>query len=125
MIEDDPVIQDVLQLIFAEEGWQMVGATDGPAGLDRAREHEPSVVILDMNVPLLPGELVAQELHLLYSGIPILVVTANAQIQDDARRARAFGYVKKPFTLNALITAVNAGFTRRREVSTRALQEFA
>lgn len=125
VIEDDRAIQDVLQVIFAEEGWQMVGATDGPTGLDQAREHEPSLVILDMNVPLLPGELVAQELHLLYNGIPILVVTANAQIREDARRARAFGYIKKPFSLNALIAAVNAGFTRGRGTAPCSLQEFA
>ncbi len=125
MIEDDPAIQELVRALLSAEGWRTVGVTDGPAGLDWARAHEPSMVILDMNVPLLHGEQIAEELHRLYNGIAILVVSASTQIRQNARHARAFGYLKKPFALNALITAVHVGFTRGRVLEPGLAREFA
>lgn len=125
VIEDDPVIQELFRVILSAEGWRTVRVTDGPTGLDWARAHEPSMVILDMNVSLLHGEQIAEELHRLYNGIAILVVSASTQIRQNARNARAFGYLKKPFDLNALITAVHVGFTRGRVLEPGPAREFA
>jgi DNA-binding response OmpR family regulator len=125
VIEDDVSIQQLYQWALAEEGWQSVGASNGVAGLEQAREREPSLVILDMNLPGLHGEAVADELHRLYDGIPILVVTSNIHAEENARKARAFGYLRKPFDLNALLVSVSFGLEQGRAIEHRAFPDLA
>jgi len=122
VVEDDPDIRELLRVVLVAEGWQTVEVTDGLAALEQAREHEPSVVLLDMDLPRLHGELVADELQQLYDDIAILVITASIQIREQARKARAFGYLKKPFDVNALIAAVGVGLNRGRRPERHPVQ---
>lgn len=122
VVEDDPDIRELLRVVLAAEGWQTVEVTDGLAALEQAREHEPSVVLLDMDLPRLHGEFVADELQHLYDDIAILVITASTQIREQARKARAFGYLKKPFDVNAVIAAVGVGLNRGRRPQRHPVQ---
>jgi DNA-binding response OmpR family regulator len=97
VIEDDPEVSQVITWVLEDHGWSTEAAVDGEQGVDRAMHREPSLVVL-------------------YDGIPILVVTANDTARDSAQRARACGYLRKPFELEALVTPVERGLAGDRSI---------
>src|SRR5205814_4529445 len=76
-------------------------AADGPSGLEKARSETPDVVLLDVMMPGLDGWRVAEELldDIRTEGIPIIFLTARAELRDRARGIDLGGvdYVTKPF----------------------------
>jgi len=74
---------------------------DGPTGLEKARNDEPDVILLDVMMPGLDGWQVAEELldSDVTSSIPIVFLTARAEVRDRARGLDLGGidYVTKPF----------------------------
>jgi DNA-binding response OmpR family regulator len=80
---------------------QVIEAADGPSGIERARAELPDVILLDVMMPGLDGWQVAEELldHEQTSGIPIVFLTARAELRDRARGLDLGGidYVTKPF----------------------------
>ena len=79
----------------------VVEASDGPSGLEKARQERPDVVLLDVMMPGLDGWQVAEELldDERTNGIPIIFLTARAEFRDRARGLDLGGvdYVTKPF----------------------------
>ena len=91
-------------------GVQLEIATDGQAGLDRARQLQPDLVLLDMNLPLLNGTEVLQRLRAdsALADTPCVAVSANA-VPGDIASALAAGfddYVTKPFSITRLLGLV-------------------
>ena len=79
----------------------MIEAPDGPSGLARAREEPPDVMLLDVMMPGLDGWEVAEQLldDERTASIPIVFLTARAEVRDRARGIDLGGldYVTKPF----------------------------
>jgi len=79
----------------------VVEASDGPSGLEKARQERPDVVLLDVMMPGLDGWQVAEELldDERTKGIPIIFLTARAEFRDRARGLDLGGvdYITKPF----------------------------
>ena len=80
---------------------EVLEASDGPTGLEKARNVEPDVILLDVMMPGLDGWQVAEELldSDSTSSIPIVFLTARAEVRDRARGLDLGGidYVTKPF----------------------------
>jgi DNA-binding response OmpR family regulator len=80
---------------------EVLEASDGPTGLEKARNDEPDVILLDVMMPGLDGWQVAEELldSDVTSSIPIVFLTARAEVRDRARGLDLGGidYVTKPF----------------------------
>jgi DNA-binding response OmpR family regulator len=101
VIDDEAPIRLLCRVNLEAEGMNVIEAADGPAGLERAQEHRPDVVLLDVMMPGLDGWRVAE--HLLEddrtSEIPIIFLTARAEFRDRARGLDIGGvdYVTKPF----------------------------
>lgn len=101
VVDDDPVIQNLLEVNFEMEGYTVYVASDGLAGLEMARSRRPDVVVLDVMMPGMNGLEVARHLRddADTADIPIIVVSAKAQ-ESDLNAGRAAGvddYVTKPF----------------------------
>jgi CheY-like chemotaxis protein len=110
VVDDDPDLRLTIQWVLEDEGFQVVTASDGREALDRSRRHRPSLVVLDMGLPVVDGFGVAAGLQETYGGaVPILVVTADGRAAEKAARVGAFAYLKKPFDLDALIASVQRG----------------
>ncbi len=111
VIDDDPVIVKLLQVNFELEGYQVLTATDGEAGLRRAREDHPDIVVLDVMMPGMDGIEVAHRLRGEDEtrALPILLLSAKAQGSDIAEGEEvADGYVTKPFDSLDLLDRVAA-----------------
>ena len=117
VVDDDPVILKLLEVNFEMEGFQVVRASDGAEGLERAREVRPDIVVLDVMMPRMTGYEVAKALREDEgtAHIPIIFVTARAQ-SSDVERGMELGvddYVTKPFDPLDLIARVNTLLARR------------
>jgi DNA-binding response OmpR family regulator len=101
VIDDEAPIRLLCRVNLEAEGMEVLEAADGPSGLEKARSERPDVVLLDVMMPGLDGWQVAEELldDDRTSGIPIIFLTARAELRDRARGLDIGGvdYVTKPF----------------------------
>jgi DNA-binding response OmpR family regulator len=101
VIDDEAPIRLLCRVNLEAEGMRVLEASDGPSGLDTARGDVPDVILLDVMMPGLNGWQVAEELleDERTQGIPIVFLTARAELRDRARGLDAGGldYVTKPF----------------------------
>src|SRR6059058_3958559 len=101
VIDDEAPIRLLCRVNLEAEGMEVLEASDGPAGLEQARNHTPDVILLDVMMPGLDGWRVAEELldDPTTEDIPIVFLTARAELRDRARGIDLGGvdYVTKPF----------------------------
>jgi len=116
VVDDDPVIVDLLRVNFEIEGHEVLTAADGRSGLERARAERPDLVVLDVMMPGLDGLEAARLIRAEPSvTAPVLLLSAKAQATDVAAGLEvADDYVTKPFDpLDLLERAANL-IARRR-----------
>jgi DNA-binding response OmpR family regulator len=101
VVDDEEPIRLLCRVNLEAEGMEVLEAVDGPSGLAAARRERPDAVLLDVMMPGLDGWRVAEEL---LEGdetrsIPIIFLTARAELRDRARGLDLGGldYVTKPF----------------------------
>jgi DNA-binding response OmpR family regulator len=101
VIDDEAPIRLLCRVNLEAEGMEVLEAADGPTGLETARAELPDVILLDVMMPGLDGWRVAEELldDERTEGIPIVFLTARAELRDRARGIDLGGvdYVTKPF----------------------------
>src|SRR4029434_10721175 len=85
-------------------------ASDGAAGLMRARELQPDLIVLDLMLPSLDGYRVLRELREEGNAVPVVILTARTEEADKVRgfRLGADDYVTKPFGILELMARVEA-----------------
>jgi two-component system chemotaxis response regulator CheY len=107
LVEDDEAIRQVMAMLLIGEGYPVQTATDGAEALEAIQRAPPSLVVLDMNMPVLDGWGFAAQAQEHGLDPPILVVTAT---RENAQRAAAAigaaGYLGKPFELIEFLDAV-------------------
>lgn len=116
------VIEDNVDLAFAvttalqSEGFDVVAAHNGPDGVERARDREVGMIILDLMLPGFDGYRVIRTLRGDGITTPILVLTARGEEADKVKGLRlgADDYVTKPFGAMELLARVDALLRRAR-----------
>ncbi|MDB6121651.1 MAG: Two component transcriptional regulator, winged helix family [Pedosphaera sp.] len=121
IIEDELPMRTALKDCLEAEGHRVLTAADGEAGLKRAVEEKPDLVLLDVMMPKLDGFAVCAELRRLSQPVPILMLTAKGQIEDRVTGldAGADDYLVKPFSTEELLARVRA-MLRRYQRDTKA-----
>ena len=101
VIDDEAPIRLLCRVNLEADGIEVVEAADGTAGLEVARREDPDAILLDVMMPGLDGWSVAEKLvgDERTNTIPIVFLTARADVRDRARGIDAGGvdYVTKPF----------------------------
>src|SRR5580700_11554564 len=82
IVEDSRAMQRTLQRLFEADSLQVQIASDGAAGLESFRKQAPSVVVLDLTLPGLSGREVCRAFKADLPSVPIIILSAKADIQD-------------------------------------------
>ena len=111
VVDDEPQVVWMLQFSLEAEGYQTLSARDGRSALDEVREHHPSVILLDIMMPVMDGWAVLEELQELpASERPrVIVVSARSSLRDRAKAAElgADAFVAKPFNVDDLLVVLH------------------
>jgi response regulator NasT len=117
--EDEALIRLDLAEMLDEAGYEVVAqAGDGEEAVERAREHRPDLVIMDVKMPRLDG-IAAASLIAAERIAPVVMLTAFSQrdLVERARNAGAMAYLVKPFTMSSLMPAIEIAMSRFAEIS--------
>jgi DNA-binding response OmpR family regulator len=114
IVEDDPAMVAGLRDNFEYEGYEVISAEDGVAGLKRALEDDPDLVVLDVMMPRMSGLDVCKQLKAKRPSVPIIMLTARGQEIDKVvgLELGADDYVTKPFSVRELMARVKAVLRR-------------
>jgi signal transduction histidine kinase/DNA-binding response OmpR family regulator len=123
VIDDDPVIQDLMSSFLCKEGYRVTAAAGGDEGLKRARELRPDVITLDVAMPSMDGWSVLSALKgdPELAEIPVIMLT----MVDNKTMGYALGaadYMTKPINRERLINAIRK-YSRLREHRTVLIVE--
>jgi CheY-like chemotaxis protein len=106
IIDDDLSILETVSDILEFEGYPVARAMNGAEGLDMLEEVQPSLVLLDMRMPVLDGWEFARALQSRGIRLPILVMTAAQDARRWAQEIGADAYIAKPFDMTELLSTV-------------------
>lgn len=108
IVEDDPAIQGLLDEVLQDEGYETVVAGDGRTGIERARSERPNLILMDIMLPVLDGVSAIQELKAdpETRPIPIIAMSAGANLARHAEQLPADDVLRKPFNLDVLLASV-------------------
>jgi CheY-like chemotaxis protein len=113
VVEDDPVNQMILLDFLAANGYDTIGASSGPEGIERFERDDPDLLLVDIQLPRKNGFELLREIKGRPEGksTPILLMSAVYNDRDQSSRTiqlgtLADGYLSKPFDLVQLLAQV-------------------
>lgn len=124
VVDDDARIRTVVRRGLAYEGYRVVEAASGAEGLEKAREHLPDLVILDVMMPGMDGLEVTRRLRSAGDEVAILMLTARDEVRDrvEGLETGADDYLIKPFSFEELLARVHALLRRHQAPSGEVLR---
>jgi CheY-like chemotaxis protein len=111
VIDDDPMMRDLLLQFLQADGYRVITAADGREGLAQARSLQPDLVLLDISMPAPNGLEVCATLkrEAATAQMPVLFISARLTAHDveQMKAAGASGFLSKPFSLVEMRRAIN------------------
>jgi DNA-binding response OmpR family regulator len=113
VVDDEPNIADLVDMYLARDGYRVLKAPSGEAGLQAVKEHRPRLVVLDVGLPDIDGLEVCRRLRAT-SQVPVIFLTARDSEVDRVVGLELGGddYLTKPFSPAELVARVKAVLRR-------------
>jgi two-component system alkaline phosphatase synthesis response regulator PhoP len=123
--DDEPDILEILKYNLSNEGYDVVTAKDGDEALEKARRHQPDLIVLDVMMPKKTGVEVCQLLRAQPAFKETLIIFLTA-LNDEGTQIRgletgADDYVSKPISPRVFLSRVNALFRRVNKPESKLL----
>jgi two-component system response regulator RegX3 len=117
VVEDEPALVESVRYTLEAEGFEVVTAFTGRDGLEQARRINPSLVLLDLMLPGMPGLDVCRRIRR-DSDVPIIILTAKDSEADKVAGLElgADDYITKPFSMRELVARIRAQLRRAGEL---------
>ncbi|MDI6912528.1 response regulator transcription factor [Nocardioides sp.] len=115
IIEDDPDVRDLIDIVLTQSGFRTVVTENGPDGVEAVRQHNPLLTTLDVNMPGMDGFAAAKRLRE-FSNTYLIMITALADEIDVVQgfEAGADDYLVKPFRPRELRARADSMLRRPR-----------
>ena len=110
VVDDDPTIRELVELLLAGEGYQVRTAIHGWEALEQLHRWRPDVIVLDMLMPVLDGTafLEVRQASPRLRQIPVLVLSASFKRTHAGELSGASALLPKPFRIDDLLAHVEA-----------------
>lgn len=114
IVEDDKEIREGIEIYLKNQGYQVVQAADGIEGLERIREQEIHLAIVDVMMPRMDGITMMMKVREQGCEFPVIMLSAKSEEVDKIMGLNmgADDYVTKPFTTMELLARVNSHLRR-------------
>jgi CheY-like chemotaxis protein len=116
LVEDKEMNRDMLSRRLQRKGYEVLIAVDGQEGVDKARQENPDLILMDMSLPVMDGWTATRQLKgdSTTGSIPILGLSAHAMSGDHqkALEAGCDDYDTKPIDLNRLLEKIESLLSR-------------
>lgn len=115
VVEDDADVLTALRRGLELSAFAVVTAADGAAALHAVDEHDPDLIVLDLNLPVLDGVGVVTALRAMHNDVPVCVLSARSAVGDRVAglEAGADDYMVKPYEFGELVARIHALLRRR------------
>ncbi|WP_437984833.1 response regulator [Sorangium sp. So ce117] len=110
VVEDDLDIRSILTQLLVFEGYDVEEAADGAEALTLLRrDAPPALILLDLMMPVMDGWQLRAELQRdpALASIPVVIVSADVRVEQEASRLRVAGLLKKPLQIEPLLELVH------------------
>lgn len=116
IVDDEKIMLDSCCEVFNPEGYKTITAENGEEGLQKFKETNPDLILLDLKMPGRNGVEVLEELIKIDQVCVVIVITGYATIESavEAMKKGAYDFLPKPFTPQELRLIVKRGLERRR-----------
>lgn len=106
LVDDEESIQIVYREEFEDEGYQVISALNGITALEKFKEEEPDLVILDIQMPGMNGVEVLRQMKMLKPSVPVILSSAYQEFKRDLGTWASDEYIVKSGNLDELKKAV-------------------
>ena len=108
IVEDESRTVDMLRLILAKAGYQVISAENGQEGIEKAKNEHPDLIISDVLMPVMDGFAFLKELkkNPATVRIPVIILTARGHMEDAFLAFGADDFIEKPSETSVLLTKI-------------------
>jgi DNA-binding NtrC family response regulator len=125
VVDDDPGIRRALQRLLRRDGHQVTAAAGGPEALEKCRETDFDLAVVDLMMPGMDGLELLSRLGSEHPGVAVIILTGNASVESAVRamKAGAQDYLTKPFSNQEVLERVRRACRfRQLEAENRRLR---
>jgi two-component system response regulator AtoC len=127
IIDDEPSLRQTVSMLLDEEGYEVMTASDGKEGLDRALSAQPDVILTDIRMPGLSGLEFLERYQAAEGRGLVIVMTAygSTELAIEAMKKGAYDYIPKPFSADQMVLTIRKAQEREllRQEVTRLREE--
>lgn len=123
VVDDEKSQREILEMILADEGYDVTTAASGEAALKFARDRRFDLALTDLKMTGMDGIELLQHLLAFDSSIIVILLTAHGSIESakEALRRGAFDYLEKPYDKDALLATINRALDRLDAIDTEII----
>lgn len=105
VIDDDIALRVMFQTLLREEGYRVLEANNGQEALDLLKTEKPSLIVLDLMMPVMNGWQFLEEVekHPELDATPIILLSASRELATTARLNKIRAFLPKPFDIDTLL----------------------
>ena len=113
LVDDEPMVTDVMERYLRREGFEVLLAADGEAAVATAQESAPDLILLDLMLPKTDGLTAFRQIRS-HSSVPVIILTAKGEETDRivGLETGADDYIAKPFSPREVVARVKAVLRR-------------
>lgn len=108
IVDDDNDIRDAITQILEYEGFSVLSAANGQEGIEKLKNGNPALILLDLMMPVMNGWQFKSKIESdpRLAQIPVVILSADGNIQQKSENIGVAGFLKKPIQLETLLDTV-------------------